>query len=213
MALILVTGASSGLGRGTANALADVGHEVVVHVRTPARLADAGGATRRKGVVTGDLADIGEITGVARQAGTYGRFDAVVHNAGVMNQPQQATVNVVAPYLFTALMDKPGRQIYLSRSMHRTGFTDLRRLATGDASYDDTKLWVTALALTLAFRWRAPPARRSIRAGYPPGWAVPAPPHRRFRFAARPRVVCNRDSFGVRLDDLRSERGAEPAGR
>ncbi|MGW6485607.1 SDR family NAD(P)-dependent oxidoreductase [Streptomyces sp. NPDC055056] len=42
MALILVTGASSGLGRGTANALADDGHEVVVHVRSAARLADAG---------------------------------------------------------------------------------------------------------------------------------------------------------------------------
>ncbi|WP_330285483.1 SDR family NAD(P)-dependent oxidoreductase [Streptomyces sp. NBC_00576] len=46
MALILVTGASSGLGRGTANALADDGHEVVV--RNPARLADAGDATRWK---------------------------------------------------------------------------------------------------------------------------------------------------------------------
>ncbi|WP_405861961.1 SDR family NAD(P)-dependent oxidoreductase [Streptomyces sp. NBC_00090] len=165
MALILVTGASSGLGRGTANALADDGHEVVVHVRNPARLADAGGTTRWKGVVTGDLADTDEITGVARQAGTYGRFDAVVHNAGVMNQPQQATVNVVAPYLLTGLMDKPGRLIYLSSSMHRTGSTDLRRLAIGDASYDDTKLWVTALALALAFRWRGTSSQ-----AVDPGW-------------------------------------------
>ncbi|WP_330285482.1 hypothetical protein [Streptomyces sp. NBC_00576] len=65
---------------------------------------------------------------VARQAGTYGRFDTVVHNAGAMNQPHQATVNVVAPYLLTALMDKPGRLIYLSSSMHRTGSAGLHRL-------------------------------------------------------------------------------------
>ncbi|MGW6485608.1 hypothetical protein [Streptomyces sp. NPDC055056] len=59
---------------------------------------------------TGDLADIGEITEVARQAGTYGRFDAVVHNAGIMNQPHQATVNVVAPSLLTALLARCYRQ-------------------------------------------------------------------------------------------------------
>ncbi len=82
-----------------------------------------------------------------------------------MNQPQQATVNVVAPYLLTALMDKPGRLIYLSSSRHRTGSTDLRRLATGNASYDDTKLWVTALALTLAFRWRGTSSQAVV-----PGW-------------------------------------------
>ncbi|MGW3826407.1 hypothetical protein ACWEAF_29930 [Streptomyces sp. NPDC005071] len=31
--------------------------------------------------------------------------------------------------------------------------TNLRRLAAGTASYDDTKLWVTALALGLASLW------------------------------------------------------------
>ncbi|MFG2557251.1 SDR family NAD(P)-dependent oxidoreductase [Streptomyces sp. NPDC048581] len=86
MALILVTGASSGLGRNTAQALVD-GHDVVVHVRNTARLTDAGDAARWKGVVTGDLADLDEIRGVARQAGEFGRFDAVIHNAGVMGSP------------------------------------------------------------------------------------------------------------------------------
>ena len=165
MALILVTGASSGLGRGTANALADDGHEVVVHVRTPARLADTGDAGRWKGVVTGDLAELAAITGVARQAGAYGRFDAVIHNAGAMHSGQDGTVNTVAPYLLTALMDKPGRLIYLSSSMHRTGSTDLRRLAAGSASYDDTKLWVTALALALASRWEGTSSH-----AVDPGW-------------------------------------------
>ncbi|MER6127406.1 recombinase family protein [Streptomyces sp. NPDC001795] len=52
-----------------------------------------------------------------------------------------------------ALMDKPGRLIYLSRSMHRGGSTDLRRLTDSTASYSDSKLWVTTLALALASRW------------------------------------------------------------
>lgn len=80
MALVLVTGASSGLGRNTANALADEGHDVVAHVRNPARLSDADDTARWKGVITGDLAERDEIRDVARQAGHFGRFDAVVHN-------------------------------------------------------------------------------------------------------------------------------------
>ena len=37
--------------------------------------------------------------------------------------------------------------------MHRGGSTDLSRLASGAASYSDTKLWVTALSQAFAFRW------------------------------------------------------------
>ncbi|TMR11138.1 SDR family NAD(P)-dependent oxidoreductase [Nonomuraea turkmeniaca] len=153
MALILVTGASSGLGHNTANALSEEGHDVVVHARNPARLTGADDTARWKGVVIGDLADLDEIRGVARQASRFGRFDAVIHNAGTMQSPEAITVNTVAPYVLTALMDKPARLIYLSSSMHRTGSTDLRRLAAGTAAYDDSKLWVTTLALALASRW------------------------------------------------------------
>ncbi|WP_353946420.1 SDR family NAD(P)-dependent oxidoreductase [Streptomyces sp. HUAS MG91] len=153
MALILVTGASTGLGRDTADALADDGHDVVIHARRPDRLTAADTTARWKGIVTGDLSDLDEIQGVAGQTGEFGRFDAVIHNAGVMGSPDAVTVNTVAPYLLTALMDKPATLVYLSSSMHRTGSTDLRGLTTGRASYDDTKLWVTALALALATRW------------------------------------------------------------
>jgi NAD(P)-dependent dehydrogenase (short-subunit alcohol dehydrogenase family) len=165
MALILVTGASSGLGRNTANALADDGHDVVVHVRNPGRLTDAGDTARWKGVVTGDLAELDEIHGVARQAAEFGRFDVVIHNAGVLHSPEAITVNTVAPYVLTALMDKPARLIHLSSSMHRTGSTDLRRLSDGSASYDDSKLWVTTLALALASRWEGTSSH-----AVDPGW-------------------------------------------
>ncbi|WP_342787018.1 SDR family NAD(P)-dependent oxidoreductase [Streptomyces cyaneus] len=165
MALILVTGASSGLGRNTANALADDGHDVVIHVRNPARLADGDETARWKGVVTGDLGEIDEIRSVARQAAEFGRYDAVIHNAGTMHSPEAITVNVVAPYMLTALMDKPARLIYLSSSMHRTGSTDLRRMADGTASYDDSKLWITTLAFALASRWKGTSSH-----AVDPGW-------------------------------------------
>ncbi|WP_030257200.1 SDR family NAD(P)-dependent oxidoreductase [Streptomyces violens] len=165
MALILVTGASSGLGHNTAKALAHDGHDVVIHVRNPARLTEADDTARWKGVLIGDLAKLDEIHGVARQASEFGRFDAVIHNAGAMHSPEAVTVNTLAPYMLTALLDIPDRLIYLSSSMHRTGSTDLRRLTAGTASYDDTKLWVTALALALASRWEGTSSH-----AVDPGW-------------------------------------------
>ncbi|WP_328782129.1 SDR family NAD(P)-dependent oxidoreductase [Streptomyces canus] len=165
MALILVTGAAAGLGRDTASALADDGHDVVVHVRNAARLADAEDTGRWKGVIKGDLADLDEIRDVARQAGGFGRFDAVIHNAGTMNTRDAGTVNTVAPYVLTALMAKPARLVHLSSSMHRSGSTDLRRLAAGSASYDDSKLWVTTLALAFASRWEGTTSH-----AVDPGW-------------------------------------------
>jgi len=165
MALILVTGAAAGLGRDTASALADDGHDVVVHVRNPARLADAEDSGRWKGLITGDLADLDEIRDIARQAGGFGRFDTVIHNAGTMNTRDAGTVNTVAPYLLTALMAKPARLVHLSSSMHRTGSTDLRGLAAGSASYSDSKLWVTTLALAFASRWEGTTSH-----AVDPGW-------------------------------------------
>ncbi|MFJ8925481.1 SDR family NAD(P)-dependent oxidoreductase [Streptomyces sp. NPDC102364] len=165
MSLILVTGASTGLGHATADELAGDGHDVVVHARNPARVAAPSGAGRWAGVVTGDLAETGEIPEVARQAAEFGRFDAVIHNAGTMHAPESATVNTVAPYVLTALMDKPSTLVYLSSSMHRDGSTDLTRLTDGTATYSDTKLWVTALTLALATRWEGTSAH-----AVDPGW-------------------------------------------
>jgi NAD(P)-dependent dehydrogenase (short-subunit alcohol dehydrogenase family) len=137
----------------------------VVQARDAARLAGAEGGGRWKGVVAGDLAVADEVRSVAGQAAGFGRFDAVVHNAGVLDSPDEIAVNIVAPYLLTALMEKPARLIYLSSSLHRTGSTDLGRLTAGTASYDDTKLWVTALALACATRWEGTSSH-----AVDPGW-------------------------------------------
>jgi NAD(P)-dependent dehydrogenase (short-subunit alcohol dehydrogenase family) len=67
-----------------ARLLIEQGHEVVLHGRNEGRsrdaLAEAPGA---RGVVSGDLATIAGATTVADEVNKLGRFDAVIHNAGV----------------------------------------------------------------------------------------------------------------------------------
>jgi NAD(P)-dependent dehydrogenase (short-subunit alcohol dehydrogenase family) len=66
-------------------------------------------------------------------------------------------VNVVAPYLLTALMQRPTRLIYLSSGMHRGGYASLEGMDwsghTSTGSYSDSKLFVTALSAAVARRW------------------------------------------------------------
>src|SRR5690606_25010309 len=84
-------------------------------------------------------------------------MDAIVHNAGILSGSQVLIVNVVAPYLLTALIQRPKRLIYLSSGMHRGGRASLAgmdwtgRRSTG--SYSDSKLFVTTLAAAVARLW------------------------------------------------------------
>jgi NAD(P)-dependent dehydrogenase (short-subunit alcohol dehydrogenase family) len=68
-------------------------------------------------------------------------------------------VNVLAPYLLTALMTRPDRLVYLSSGMHRGGQPDLADLQwvgrhwNGSQAYADSKLFDVVLALAVARRW------------------------------------------------------------
>src|SRR5262245_46952467 len=158
MARVLITGSVDGLGRAAAQALLEQGHTIVIHARNEERLAavrdlrDRGAAT-----VVGDLSDVGEMRGIADQANALGEMDAVIHNAGVLRGPHVLPVNVLAPSLLTALIQRPRRLVYLSSNMHRGGratLTDLDwsgRRASG--SYSDSKLFVTALTMAVARVW------------------------------------------------------------
>lgn len=107
--------------------------------------------------VIGDLADLEETRAVAKRVNDLGRMDTVIHNAGILSGRQVLPVNVVAPYLLTALIQRPQRLVYLSSSMHRGGRTSLTGMdwsgerVTG--SYSDSKLFVTTLAAAVARRW------------------------------------------------------------
>ena len=120
MARVFITGSADGLGRLAAQTLIQDGHEVVVHARSRDRLTDVQALIDwGAGSVIGDLADIAETHAVARLVNELGAMDAVIHNAGVMSGPSVLAVNVIAPYLLTALIDRPHRLIYLSSGMHR----------------------------------------------------------------------------------------------
>jgi len=151
-ARVFITGSADGLGHAAATTLLAQGHDVVVHVRSQARLSDEGAVA-----TIGELSDLAQIRDLARQVDAIGPMDAVIHNAGVLSGAQLLVVNVVAPYLLTALIRRPRRLIYLSSGMHRGGHASLEgmdwsgRASTG--SYSDSKLFVTALAAAVARLW------------------------------------------------------------
>ncbi|MGY1603555.1 hypothetical protein [Geodermatophilus sp. SYSU D00815] len=112
---------------------------------------------RGAAAVVGDLAGLDQTRDVARQVAQLGPVDAVIHNAGVYAGPDVLAVNVVAPYLLTALIPRPERLVYLSSGMHRGGRARPAGLdrtgRDGSAMYSDSKLLVTVLAFAVARRW------------------------------------------------------------
>ena len=122
MARVFITGSADGLGRAAAQTLVDDGHEVVVHARNNDRLTavrdliDRGAAA-----VVGDLSDPDQPRGIASQVNDLGQMNAVIHNAGVYTGPHVMLVNIVAPYLLTALIDRPQRLVYVSSGDQRRG--------------------------------------------------------------------------------------------
>lgn len=169
---VFITGSTDGIGRGAAIALMREGHQVVLHARSEARAktAFADLASQAAGVVIGDLASAEQTRSLAEQVNKIGRMDAVIHNAGIFREPNRGTtpeghakvlaVNTLAPYMLTALIERPSRLIYVSSSMHRSGDASLhdidwveRRWDTYSA-YAESKLFVTALAFAVARRWK-----------------------------------------------------------
>ena len=182
MARILVTGSAQGLGRATAQALLDRGHQVVVHARNRNRAATMSDMVAQGAVmVTADLADLTQTQDLAGQVNAVGQMDAVVHNAGVYGErqpfrsheghPRTLAVNVLAPYLLSALLSRADRLVFLTSGMHRSGDSSLddldwtRRQWDATQAYCDSKLYVTALAFALARRW--PDVRSNA---VDPGW-------------------------------------------
>ena len=133
MSRVFISGSSDGLGLMAARLLVDGGHEVTLHARNTARAEDARRSVpQAKAVAVGDLSSIEETRRVAEQVNALGRHDAVIHNAGVGYREARRietvdglshvfAVNVLAPYLLTALITPPDRLVYLSSGMHVGG--------------------------------------------------------------------------------------------
>src|ERR1700677_3102875 len=170
MSRVLITGSTEGLGLMAARLLADDGHSGTLHARSAGRAEDARAALpRARSVVVGDLSSIAGMRQDAEQANAGGPYDAVIHNAGVgYREPRIRTddglehtfaINVLAPYLLTGLIERPGRLVYLSSGMHRggnPGLTDPQwehRRWNGSQAYSDSKLFAVVLAFADARRW------------------------------------------------------------
>jgi NAD(P)-dependent dehydrogenase (short-subunit alcohol dehydrogenase family) len=154
MSRILVTGSADGLGRLAAESLLSSGHEVVVHARNRARAETLRGLVDRgAGLVIGDFTDRDAVRRVAAELSGAEPLDAVIHNVGVWSGPAVMPVNIVAPYLLTALLRPPRRLIYLSSASHYGGRPSLAEVdwqGRRAGSYEDSKLFVTTLAAAVA---------------------------------------------------------------
>ena len=184
MARIFITGSADGLGQLAARRLVALGHEVVLHGRNRDRAQQALRAVPgARMALEGDLASTQQTRELAGQANAAGPFQAVIHNAGVY-RPGAASrvtedglddvfaVNALAPYLLTALIERPRRLIYLSSGLHQGGDSDLgdlqwrQRRFNGFQAYANSKLFDVVLAFAVARLWP-----HVLSNAVDPGWA------------------------------------------
>jgi NAD(P)-dependent dehydrogenase (short-subunit alcohol dehydrogenase family) len=183
MAIVFITGSTDGLGRAAAEQLLNDGHRVVLHARSADRAGSIGEvASRATGIAVGDLRSAVAVRGIADQVNAIGRMDAIIHNAGVYTERSRGAtpeghantlaINTLAPYMLTALIERPDRLVYLSSGLHRGGEGSLddlgwtRRRWDAGTAYAESKLHAVALALALARRWP-----KVLCNAVDPGWA------------------------------------------
>ena len=164
--VILLTGATDGLGRLAAGMLAQHGHDLILHGRDQARLdalvlslSEGRGHQQITGVV-GDLSRLVDVKHMAeRLRQDFARIDVIINNAGVLKAPNYQTeddlelrfaVNTIAPFLLTHLllpiMPAGGRVVNLSSAAQRP--VDLARLARYSVMDDMDAYAMSKLAIT-----------------------------------------------------------------
>jgi NAD(P)-dependent dehydrogenase (short-subunit alcohol dehydrogenase family) len=186
---VLITGATSGLGRYLARQLASSGWQVLAHGRDPARVADLcaelGGGVR--GFVA-DLASLGEVRDLAdRITAEVPRLDVLVNNAavgfGAPGEGRQVSadghelrfaVNYLAPVLLTRLLvplltaSAPSRVLNVS-SMGQVAFdpadAEFEHGYQGVEAYRRSKLALAAFSFDLAGELEA--AKVTVNCSHP----------------------------------------------
>jgi NAD(P)-dependent dehydrogenase (short-subunit alcohol dehydrogenase family) len=148
MARIFITGSADGLGQLAGSELARN------EQRAREALKKSPGAET---VLTADLASMQETKDLAAQVNSFGKFDAVIHNAGVyqVGASEIFAVNTIAPYILTCLIERPNRLIYLSSGMHTGGYFNEEHFKPGSnrVNYSDSKLHVMMLSMAVARKW------------------------------------------------------------
>ena len=183
---VIVTGANSGLGAATAQALAEHGARVVLACRSVAKAEAV--AARLPGEPEVRRLDLADLASVREFAAGIERADVLVNNAGVMAVPLRRTredfemqigTNFLGHFALTGLLlpRLTDRVVTLSSGAHRMGRIDLddlnwrRRRYRRWAAYGQSKLADLMFAMELHRRLsRAGSPLRSVAAH--PGYAA-----------------------------------------
>lgn len=142
MKTILITGASSGIGKETALTLAKQGHALIIHGRNPQKTTEVFNEivslTGNKNITmfTADLSLMSEVKRFADEVKKqYDKIDVLINNAGgqfgsereITAEGHEKTfaINTLAPFLLTTLLMKPlinsdsGRVVTVSSESYR----------------------------------------------------------------------------------------------
>lgn len=176
---ILITGATDGIGRAAAVALAKQGHTVVITGRTAEKAMRVVDAVQREsdnpnvGCLAADFASLGAVRSLAEAfLQNYARLDVLINNAGLVTRTRQLSqdgyelqlsVNHLAPFLLTHLLlpalkaSPAARVVNVSSIGHASGqiqFDDLHfeRGFTTRQAYYQTKLANVLFTYALARR-------------------------------------------------------------
>ena len=170
MTLVLLTGATRGIGRAAAIELARQGAEVALVGREPERVSavaaearTAGGAGARVHEHVADLTLMAQVRALAGQARErYGQIDVLANNAGALFASRELTseglertfaLNHLAPFLLTDLLRdrlKGGRVVTTASDAHEGGRLDLDDLQS-ERSYGAMRVYGTSKLCNILF--------------------------------------------------------------
>jgi NAD(P)-dependent dehydrogenase (short-subunit alcohol dehydrogenase family) len=158
----LVTGATDGIGKATAHALAAMGATLVVVGRNPAKIAATVAEIKQRSgnqqiaSLQADFAELAQVRRLAREfLARYQRLDALVNNAGIIFSQRGETVdgfertfaiNHLAPFLLTNLLlerivaSAPARIVNVSSAGHAMGSAKLDDLQS-TRSYNGMRVY------------------------------------------------------------------------
>jgi NAD(P)-dependent dehydrogenase (short-subunit alcohol dehydrogenase family) len=170
--LVLVTGATDGIGKETAVMLANYGARVIVHGRTQEKVhAAAEEVAERTGVPwvgeqVADFCSLTEVRFMAEQiAATHEQLDGLVNNAGVCMREYEHTregyevtlaVNYLSHFLLTHLLlpqlerSPSGRIVNVSSNVHLRCRFDVNNLQ-GEQGWEDSHSYATSKLAQVLF--------------------------------------------------------------